>query len=78
MTRDFQQCGILTIVDSDEPVQPPFKLRQFNSHRIFQRPAKALISLRVYAGWSELLLVAHTALLEISCHGLNNSVKASN
>ena len=27
MTRDFQQCGILTSVDSDEHVQPPFKLR---------------------------------------------------
>ena len=26
-TWDFQQCGILTCVDSDEPVQPPFKLR---------------------------------------------------
>ena len=25
----FQQCGILTSVDSDEPVQPPFKLRNF-------------------------------------------------
>ena len=25
MTCDFQQCGILTRVDSDEPVQPPFK-----------------------------------------------------
>ena len=24
---DFQQCGILTSVDSEEPVQPPFKLR---------------------------------------------------
>ena len=24
---DFQQCGILTCVDSDEPVQSPFKLR---------------------------------------------------
>ena len=24
---DFQQCGILTCVDLDEPVQPPFKLR---------------------------------------------------
>ena len=23
-TRDFQQCGILTSVDSDEPVQPHF------------------------------------------------------
>ena len=27
MTCDFQQCGILTSVDSDEPVQPPVKLR---------------------------------------------------
>ena len=26
-TCDFQQCGILTSVDSDEPVQPHFKLR---------------------------------------------------
>ena len=26
-TCDFQQCGILTGVDSDEPVQPPFKDR---------------------------------------------------
>ena len=25
--RTCQQCGILTSVDSDEPVQPPFKLR---------------------------------------------------
>ena len=31
MTCDFQQCGILTIVDSDEPVQPPFKLRKSKS-----------------------------------------------
>ena len=27
VTCDFQQCGILTCVDSDEPLQPPFKLR---------------------------------------------------
>ena len=26
-TCDFQHCGILTSVDSDEPVQPPSKLR---------------------------------------------------
>ena len=26
LTHDFQQCGILTHVDSDEPVQPLFKL----------------------------------------------------
>ena len=27
MTCDFQQCGILTSVDSYKPVQPPVKLR---------------------------------------------------
>ena len=27
VTCDFQQCGILTSMDSDDPVQPPFKLR---------------------------------------------------
>ena len=27
MIYDFQQCGILTSVDSDEPVQPSYKLR---------------------------------------------------
>ena len=30
VTHDFQQCGILTSVDSDEPVQPTFKLRNRN------------------------------------------------
>ena len=41
------------------------------SHRIYKRQAKALISLRVCAGWSEPLLVVHTSLLEISCRGSN-------
>ena len=27
MICDFQQCGILTSIDSDEPVPLPFKLR---------------------------------------------------
>ena len=31
MTCDFQQCDILTSVDSDEPVRPPFKLETPNS-----------------------------------------------
>ena len=30
MTRAFQQCCILTSVDSDKPVQPPFKLETIN------------------------------------------------
>ena len=42
---------------------------ELNSQRIFKRLAKALISLRHCAGWSEPLLVTHTTLLEISCHG---------
>ena len=73
-TCDFQQCGILTSVDSDESVQPPFKIRNSkwcsvcSLTVILTRLAKALISLRVCAGWSEPLLVAHTTLLEISYH----------
>ena len=30
MTCDFQQCGSLTNVDAEEPVQPPLKLRNSN------------------------------------------------
>ena len=30
MTCDFQQYGILAGMDSDEPVQPSFKLRNYN------------------------------------------------
>ena len=36
------------------------------SHRLFKRPAKAPIRLRVCAGWSEVLLVAYITLLEVS------------
>ena len=32
----------------------------------------ALIGLCICAGWSEPLLVAHTTLLEILCHGAND------
>ena len=45
--------------------------QKLNNHRIFKGLAKALIRLRVCAGWSEALLVAHTILLEISCRGSN-------
>ena len=30
MTCDFQQCGSLTSVDSDEPMQPPFTVKNCN------------------------------------------------
>ena len=36
---------------------------------MFTRLAKDLTRLRVCAGWSETLLVAHITLLEISCRG---------
>ena len=59
-------------------MQPPVKLRNsklclvsiyLTIHGIFKRLAKSLIRLRVCAGWSEPLLVAHATLLEISCRG---------
>ena len=67
---DFQQCGIFTSVDSDETVQPLFKLRKpqiMFSPRIFKRQTKALIRLRVCPGGSEILLIERTTLVEISC-----------
>ena len=78
-TRDFRQCGTLRSVDSGEPVRPSVELRNFQmkfgrwlgSHGAIKRLAKALIRLRVCAGWSEPLLVAHTWLLEIKCPGSN-------
>ena len=47
-----------------------------NIHRIFKPLAKAMIRLRECPGWSGAVLVAHTTLLEISCHGstVNNIV----
>ena len=71
MSRDmiFQQCGILTSVDSDEPVKPPFRLRiskrcSVSSFTLVEssNDYKALIRLRVCAGLSEPLLVTHTTL----------------
>ena len=40
-----------------------------NNHIILKRRAKAMIRLRVCAGWSEALLIAHNTLLETSCTG---------
>ena len=37
MTCDFQQCGILTSVGSHEPVQPPFKLKNYNVQMMFSQ-----------------------------------------
>ena len=49
VTHDFQQCGILTSVDSEEPVQPPFKLRNsiwFCLFLLLYVPSQQLWSLR--------------------------------
>ena len=46
MKPDFQQCGILISVDSDEPVQTPIK----HDVRVIEyRQAKALIRLPAHA-----------------------------
>ena len=42
--------------------------QKLNTHKIFKWQAKALIRLHACAGWSEALLVAHTTLLENTCH----------
>ena len=46
-------------------------LQMMLANGLSERLAKALIRLRVCAGWSEPLLVAHIILLEISCFGLS-------
>ena len=73
-TCDFQQCGILDKCRLRPACEVPFKLRNSNwclvSHRIFKRLAVALIRLRICAGWSEPMLVAHTTLLEISLRNM--------
>ena len=76
-TCDFQQCDILTSVYSQTSMcslhlSLNIKMmfgQKLDSHRIFKRLTKALTRLHVCTGWSELLLVAYTTLLEISCHG---------
>ena len=71
---DFQQCGILTSVDSHKPVQHPIKIRNtklysFSSLTLIE--GKAVIRLHICAGLSEALLVARTTLLKNSCRGPN-------
>ena len=74
---DFQQCGILTSVDSDEPVHLPFKLRNSKWCSF-----SSLTLIKYSCDWQMLWpdcayaqadlsfwLVAHTTLMEISCRG---------
>ena len=64
----FDKCRLrLASADSFKAYNLQMMFRQYlNSHKIFKWLAKARIRLRVCAGWSESLLVAHTTLLEIS------------
>ena len=55
-------CSLLISIETRNAVG-----QQLSSHRIFNRLGKALIGLRICAGRSEPLLVAHTTLLEILC-----------
>ena len=78
VTCYFQQCCILTSLY--EPVQSHFNFRNSKccsvsnlTHRTFKRLPKPLISLHVFTGWSESLLVAHTKLLEILCRSTEGS-----
>ena len=72
--------GLSKLVLANEPMQPPLKLRNsiwcfISSWILFKGQAKALIRLRIRAGWSEALLVAHTTLLEISCHSSDGIIE---
>ena len=78
VTRAFQQCGILTRVDSDESVLPSFRLRNTKWFSVssltfieYSSDYQRLWSDCAYAraGWSEALLFTHTTLLEISFWG---------
>ena len=60
MQTQMSRCSLLLSLETSY---------ELNSDRKFKRLAKALTRLRVCAGWSEPLLVAHTILLEISCRG---------
>ena len=52
-------CGLPASLETPNAVQSD---SSFTSHSIFMRLAKALINLRVCAGWSEPLLDAHTTV----------------
>ena len=52
-------CGLLLSLETPNA----------NRSIVFKRLAKALIRLRICAGWSKPLVLAHTTLLEISYFG---------
>ena len=69
-TCNFKQCGVLTSVDSDEPVQPHVKLRKSKWCSV---SSLTLIEYQVTSKGSDQtahMPVAHTTLLEMSCQWL--------
>ena len=73
MTRNFQQCGILTSVDSDEPVQPHFKLR--NSKRC----SISSLTLTEYSSdwqrlWSDCAYAPHCWKSHVTAHMLTTFI----
>ena len=76
---EFQQFDILTNVDSHEPVQPPFKLRNLKWDSVssstvieYLSRQQRIWSVCAYAQAGLSLCWSHIPkLLEISCHGSN-------
>ena len=75
-TCDFQQCGILTWIDSDKPVQPPFKLRNSKCSSVsswifieYSSDYQRLWSACAYAQAG--LSLCWSQIVEISCHSSN-------
>ena len=69
MLTQTSLCSLLLSLETPNAVRSVA-----DTHKIFKRLAKALIRLRVCAGWSEALLVAHTILLEKGAQWLSDRV----
>ena len=74
-THDFQQCGSLTSVGSDEPVQPPYTLRNskwcsvssFNTSRIFKQLDCAIAQVGLILWWSHIPHCWKYAAVQVVC-----------
>ena len=56
---DFQQCGILTCVNSDKPVQPPFRLARLFICALWSPAGKGLTSWLSFVVSSVSLSLSH-------------------
>ena len=69
VTCDFQQCGILTSVDPDQPVQSPVKLSNSKCCSVSILTVIDIWTTDKGSDQTAHMLVEYTTLLEISCHG---------